>query len=141
MKSDLHRVTRQEIMDPRVVEAIFPWLRRLEKSTRTRWSRKLVLDQAVAGDLTLWICVVNREIKAIIGTTVHKYPNGDKAGVIHFCEGQNRNEWLQHLKIIEQSMIEAGCTEIETKARKGWARVLRGDGYDIDHVNLKKRLA
>ncbi len=96
-----------------------------------------LLQQIMQGEIQLW-AVVDREIKAVVGTEIGEAPSGLVTCCVRFCVGAGFRKWIHLLDVIEDYARANGCHRVETWARKGWAKHL--PEYKLTHVLLERDL-
>ena len=83
-----------------------------------------ILQALKQGDMILWICHEDRQIKAGMVLEVNQFPT-KKVVFVVILVGQNMDEWVDEMEamlIRYRDAIEADC--IECSARKGLVRKL-----------------
>lgn len=67
------------------------------------------------------------------------YPNGERAMLV-WLAGGDINELLAMAPGVEASARLRGCTSVLIEGRPGWSKILKGRGYGVHAVMLKKGL-
>jgi hypothetical protein len=86
-------------------------------------------------DMQLWITSKKGEIEAVALTEILTYPKKKYCRLL-IGTGRNRQNWQNHITIIEDWAKAQGCDGMESLARNGWERVLKG--YSKTHIFLEK---
>ncbi len=104
-----------------------------------RQSMATLLQAIMQQDIQLWAVIINREIKAVIGTQLEEYPTGLRSCVILFAGGSGVRRWIEPvLETLESYAMANDCHRLETYARKGYARHM--PDFKLTHVHLQKDL-
>ena len=99
-----------------------------------RYAEGELKDNLENGKKQLWLVTEGDDIKASVVTQVYK------TGIcqIVLCAGNGMNEWIHHIKEIEQFGKDNDCTDSEIIGRKGWQKML--PDYKLKAVILRKKL-
>lgn len=81
-----------------------------------------VLALAMAGRMSVWLCMRGEEIDAVVVTQVTVYPRRRVMEVL-FAGGSNMRCWRQPLvAAIDSHARDLGCTHVASAGRPGWLR-------------------
>ncbi len=83
-----------------------------------------------------WIWAPDNEIEAVMICTVRTYPR-KRTYLIQSIAGTGMKEWSKFLPMIEDFATALGCTEIETRGRKGWAKL---SGFELSEYVCRKQI-
>ena len=98
-----------------------------------------LLQDIMQDNIQLWAVVIDRQIKAVIGTHLRDYPTGVRTCCIDFAGGAGFRRWVEPvLETIEEYARFNECQRVETFARKGWAKYMQE--YKLTHVHMEKEL-
>lgn len=86
----------------------------------------------------LWTAV-DQEIIAVAVTQVDVRPN-TKVCVLYGCAGNGIDSWVHFVTAIENWARDIGCDFTEVRGRKGWEKVLKGFGWELTQVIIRKKL-
>jgi len=98
-----------------------------------------VMGEIERGDALAWIATEGHKIRAVCVTQIIEGQYGSQCFIRH-CAGENREDWLKYLPLIELWAKGCGCASVELIGRKGWIRVLQPNGYEERAVVLRKAL-
>jgi hypothetical protein len=92
-------------------------------------------------DAQLWLIVdgTTNGLLGVISTEIAIYPRANSL-IIGFCAGVDVQRWLHWLGPLEAWAASKGCTLSEPHGRRGWARLLRGYGYEEAYTVFRKRI-
>lgn len=92
-----------------------------------------IVDAVLEGKMQLWPAS-----QSCLVTEITVYP---RKKVVHiFLGGGKLQEVLDIYRYVVQWAIDQGCSSLTTTGRKGWARVLKDEGWESQLVLLEKRL-
>ena len=117
----------------RNVDAVWPLIahriRRVEQSTAGVITAEWVREEAEAGRLHMLVAGEGRRVDVVIGTTID-WDDGIVTLRIPFIDGDNRKAWFpEQYRNLEALAREKGIERIYLAVRKGWAKLLRGEGF------------
>ena len=119
---------------------LLPWLEAIEKRSRGRESVAGIKADLESKNAQLW-CWWRHGLKAMAVTEIKEHP-GAKVCHVRICTGAERHLWLaKGLEGIEAWAASIGCHEVDSDARIGWERDLKGLGYRKHHFFCSKRIA
>ena len=92
------------------------------------------------GTWMLWVCQIpdTKEITSVLVTEFIHYPQVTNLRVV-FLSGDDE-DWAYGIKVFEDFARINDCSEVEILGRKGWERVLRDQGFKLNHITLSKRI-
>jgi|TARA_R110000796_G_scaffold2884_1_gene11147 hypothetical protein len=92
------------------------------------------------GTWMLWVCQIpdTKEITSVLVTEFIHYPQVCNLRVV-FLSGDDE-DWAYGIKVFEDFARINDCSEVEILGRKGWERVLRDQGFKLNHITLSKRI-
>lgn len=90
-------------------------------------------------EFQLWAEVRDADICAVGVTRIVKYPQLVACEFLA-CVGEDMASWKYHMSQVEDWARTQGCKQNLLVARKGWARVMRDQGYAHTHSLLEKTL-
>ena len=76
------------------------------------------------GQMQLWVAVVDGDVDASMITQIIPYPRKKVLRIISIA-GENMEDWIGFLPLIEGWALSMGCTSLECWGRKGWLKVLQ----------------
>jgi hypothetical protein len=129
------------------VEAVWPLVEPYVKRVCARHSDQVteaeLLDDAMAGRKQIWMAWdgANKAVQAVFSTSIDEAKDGSKTARLHFCTGQDREQWQDLLADILAWAAQNGCKRFRTIARKGWSEHLADYGFRQTHVVFEKELA
>ena len=92
-----------------------------------------IVNSVLEGKMQLWPAS-----QSCLVTEITLYP---RKKVCHiFLGGGELQEVLDIYRYVVQWAIDQGCSSLTTTGRKGWARVLKDEGWESHLVLLEKRL-
>ena len=99
-----------------------------------------VYDFVMDGTWMLWVCQIpdTLEITSVLVTEFVHYPRVCNLKVI-FLSGDDE-DWSYGIAVFENFARINGCHEVEISGRKGWERVLKDQGFRLNHITLSKRI-
>jgi hypothetical protein len=116
-----------------------PWIEAACKTNRGKYDAEDIRAGLLSGEDQLWIWKSPTAF-AIGITRLENYPK-QRVCTIRIVTGFNAAEWQQPaIDTIERWAKENGCSSMSLCARTGWAKRLKGRGYDQTHVFLEKPL-
>lgn len=89
-------------------------------------------------ELQLWAAFDGELMKMAVITEIADFWKR-RVCLILLLGGENRDEWLRYLAVIEAWALEKGAEVVRIEGREGWARVLRD--YTQISVVLEKDIA
>ena len=99
-----------------------------------------IYDFVMDGTWMLWVCQIpdTEEITSVIVTEFIRYPQVCNLRVI-FLSGDDE-DWAYGMTVFEDFARINTCHEVEVLGRKGWERVLKDQGFKLNHITLSKRI-
>ena len=93
------------------------------------------------GDMQLWIALEDDHILASMVTQIIPYPRKRVLRIISIA-GEDMENWIDNLPIIENWALSNGCTSLECWGRKGWLKILEDwkCSYHIITKDLTNRM-
>ncbi|PVX77165.1 hypothetical protein [Paraburkholderia unamae] len=122
-----------------VWDEVRPWIAAACKRNRGKYDENDIRIGLLEGEDQLWIW--RTETAYAIGITrLCNYPK-QRVCTIRIVTGTNAAEWQdQAMPVIRQWAKANGCAAMELCARKGWARRLKKQGFEMTHVYLEVAL-
>lgn len=122
-----------------VWEEVRPWIDAACKRNRGKYDANDIKAGLLTGEDQLWIWKTPTAFAVGI-TRLANYPK-QRVCTIRIVTGTNAAEWQeQAMETIEQWAKASGCQAMELCARPGWARRMRGRGFETTHLYLEKAL-
>jgi hypothetical protein len=90
-----------------------------------RLTPEAVFADLKAKQMQLWLVHTDGKIEACFVTQIINYP-GTRLCNILLAAGKGRQRWQHWISILEDWAREQGCNGMESVARLGWKRILRG---------------
>ena len=87
-------------------------------------------------DMQLWTSQKGYDIDPAVVTSIQTVKDV-KGCLILTAGGNNSDDWLKFLPLMEEWAREKGCQEMRIYGRIGWARKT---GYDIKYTKMSKQL-
>lgn len=115
------------------------WIANACRSSRGRFEAEDVFADLYAKRKQLWVAARDGVIEACMVTEIANYPRA-RVCVINICVGHDRAHWKRLLPEVEEWARMQRCTKIESVARKGWARALEKDDWEMSHIFIEKEL-
>lgn len=100
-----------------------------------------IYEYILNGEKSLWLVLVDNQIKAAVTTRIEQYPTGLKVCVIDYAGGEGFKEyWENFTNLIEPLYKSLGCGMITIAGRRGWERFHTDKGYKFIYQVLGKVL-
>lgn len=97
-----------------------------------------VYAQLMRGEAILWVAELDGNIKMMMVTEIHSYPQGG-ALRIWLLAGEDMKLWTEGIAVVEAFGRANDCSFIEVFARRGLEKVLRDLGFESRYIwSLKK---
>ena len=96
-----------------------------------------IYDLIIDGTWTLWVPDTG-EITTVIVTEFIRYPQVCNLRVVILSGGGE--DWPYGMRVFEDFARINKCHAIEILGRKGWERVLKDNGFKLNHITLSKRI-
>lgn len=91
--------------------------------------------------MQLWVIFDENNIIQGAGTTeIINYPAKTVCRLVTLG-GNNFDDWMSHIKVIEEWALEKNCKAIETFCRRGFAKKMEKYGYEQTYTVLGKELS
>ena len=119
-------------------EQMMPILESVYERNSGGLTPQALFDSVVSDEMQVWIATDGYDIAAVMGTSIATLITNKKVCKVHFCAGHHSNQWIHLLDEVEAWAAYEGCTAMEIRARKGWAKRL--PNYRLTHVVLEKDL-
>ena len=106
----------------------------------SRWTADEIYDGLRQSNLQLWTsqtdsCDPEKQIEAALITAIQTREN--KYCLLLAIGGDNIDEWVGWLPVVEQWAQNEGCTEMRIYGRIGWAKKIN---YDVEYTKMSKAL-
>lgn len=96
----------------------------------------------ISGHLQLWLALNDDDFCGIILTTIKVVDaTGYKSLIVADAAGEDGLDFVPLISTIEEWGREQGVESINPVGRIGWKKPLAAQGYEIDRVIYRKRLA
>ena len=120
--------------------AVLPWFEAIERRSKGREAVASIRSDLERQNAQLWLWW-RHELKALAVTEIKQFP-GALVCRIRIVTGSDRDLWLADgMARIEEWAASIGCHQVETSARLGWDRDLKGLGYRKSHILCTKDLS
>lgn len=97
-------------------------------------------DDIAEGRMQLWVYVRDGIAECAVVTEVQETPNR-RFLFIQMCTGHDRRLWTGAvLTGLEEYARLNGCDSVQMSVRRGWAKMLREEGYKETHVLMERDL-
>ena len=138
MTTYLTGIPSQEIDE--IWDACLPFIELASKKGQEEMSAKDIYNFCKDAKMQLWIVFdSDAEIKAVVTTEIVNYPRKKVCRVVTLG-GEEIDNWLHSISVIEAWAEEKGCHAIETFCRKGFIKKLEKYGYEQTYTVLGKEL-
>ena len=138
MTTFLTGIPSQEIDE--IWEACEPYIELGAKKGQSEMTSKDIYNFCKEAKMQLWIVFDSKSnIKAVVTTEIINYPKKKVCRVITLG-GQEIDNWLHSISVIEAWAEENGCHAMETFCRKGFIKKLEHYGYEQTYTVLGKEL-
>lgn len=138
MTTFLTGIPSQEIDE--IWEACEPYIELGAKKGQSEMTSKDIYNFCKEAKMQLWIVFDSESnIKAVVTTEIINYPKKKVCRVITLG-GQEIDNWLHSISVIEAWAEENGCHAMETFCRKGFIKKLEHYGYEQTYTVLGKEL-
>jgi hypothetical protein len=95
-------------------------------------------DDLLSGDVLLIRVWADKEFRALAAARVRPTLSGGELFIMGLV-GEGSDEWLLPLsETFDKLAAEAQCVSIALEGRPGWAKRLRGIGYKLHQVTMRK---
>jgi hypothetical protein len=86
-----------------------------------------VLQLAMAGQLAIWVCLVDGQLAAAFVTELKVYPRRRVMEIL-FCGGGRMRDWIKPaVAAVDAHARQLGCSHIAGCGRAGWCRAWGGN--------------
>ena len=138
MTTFLTGIPSQEIDE--IWEACEPFIERASKKGQSEMTSEDIYNFCKDAKMQLWIVFDSEaNIKAVVTTEIINYPKKKVCRIITLG-GEEIDNWLHSITVIEAWAEEKGCHAIETFCRKGFIKKLEKYGYEQTYTVLGKEL-
>jgi|TARA_B100001123_G_scaffold31853_2_gene33475 hypothetical protein len=131
-------------VSPNDVKTIWPHVKhhvdRCNEHSEGELTTQDFYNALIRREMQLWLAV-DETIKATMITQIITYPQKKILRIIAIA-GDDMNEWLPNLPLIEEWALSIGCSALECWGRKGWTKVLEDwkCSYYVLTKDLKSRM-
>lgn len=123
------------------IPAVWPYVEKLIADALARGEPCFTAEDARGflerGGWQLWVAHDGKSVRLACCTEILNFPKR-KVCALPIVTGQDREDWIGNLQIIETWAAAQGCTLMKVTARPGWRRILKD--YRWTHVELEKKL-
>tara|TARA_R100001510_G_scaffold3624_2_gene2889 strand:- start:441 stop:869 length:429 start_codon:yes stop_codon:yes gene_type:complete len=138
MTTFLTGIPSQEIDE--IWEACEPYIELGAKKGQSEMTSKDIYNFCKESKMQLWIVFDSKSnIKAVVTTEIINYPKKKVCRIITLG-GQEIDNWLHSISVIEAWAEENECHAMETFCRKGFIKKLEHYGYEQTYTVLGKEL-
>ena len=138
MTTFLTGIPSQEIDE--IWEACEPFIEQASKKGQSEMTSQDIYNFCKDAKMQLWIVFDSEaNIKAVVTTEIINYPKKKVCRVVTLG-GQEIDDWLHSITVIEAWAEENGCHAMETFCRKGFIKKLEHYGYEQTYTVLGKEL-
>jgi hypothetical protein len=107
------------------------------EATEGRYTTEDLYMMARNPENNLWIAYDESEVKGFVLTSINTYPHR-KILAMNFCGGKEFDSWKTPIiDTLKRFAKEFGCDSIEAYGRKGWAKILKDEGYKSKFVTFE----
>lgn len=107
------------------------------EATEGRYSFDELYEMAKDSRNNLWIAYDEDDVKGFVLTSINTYPQR-KILSMNFCGGIEFKSWKTPIiDTLKQYAKEYGCDSLEAYGRKGWAKMLKDEGYKSKFVTFE----
>ena len=139
MTTYLTGIPSQEIDE--IWDACLPFIQLASKKGQEEMSAKDIYNFCKDAKMQLWIVFDNNaDIKAVVTTEIVNYPRKKLCRVVTLG-GQEIDNWLHSISVIEAWAESNDCHAMETFCRKGFIKKLEKHGYEQTYTVLGKELS
>lgn len=119
-----------------------PVIRRLiEHEHRHGMTLSALAQRIASGQYKVWLLYGEGVLSGFFMTAMYAQQNGRLVCSLSWCAGEDVIHPDVVLPRIERYARDNGCFAIEVMGRRGWERVLRGEGFEHFYTGLIKELA
>lgn len=129
------------LVEPTAIDNLWPQIAPLlERVADNRVTVDDIYNLVVDKRWTLWLCQVpdTLEITSVVITEFIEYPQVTNLRVI-FLSGDDE-DWAYGMGVFEDYARINQCHEVEVLGRKGWQRLLKSRGFNLNFITLSKRI-
>ncbi len=120
-------------------EKYFQWLMPAWEQARVHYSPDELADDLLSGKVLLVRVWKDKKFSALAAAKVDETMDGRELHIMALA-GEGIGEWLKPLAdTFDQLATEAECIAIRLDGRKGWQTALRGEGYKVHQVTMRKQ--
>lgn len=108
--------------------------------------RALEHNQGDHDELAIYCGIQQRDMQLWIGsqytlvTELIRYPTGKLVCDLLLLAGENADNWLDDIELIDQWCQEVGADEIRVSGRVGWKRKLKPYGFEHAYTVLAREV-
>jgi hypothetical protein len=124
-----------------VWQACEPFIELAAKKGQAEMTSKDIYEFCKDARMQLWIVFDdNADIKAVVTTEIINYPRKKVCRVVTLG-GEEIDNWLHSISVIETWAESQDCQAMETFCRKGFIKKLEKHGYEQTYTVLGKELS
>ena len=133
------------LVDPRQVPAawsvVYPMLAPAITRSNGRYTEATIYRDCIGGQYALWLVMNGGPIGALV-TQVVVWPSGLREAMFVVVGGQDHQDWMHQMKVLENWAISQGCERINVSGRPGWEKAIcELPGWKKTGVEMEKDLA
>ncbi len=121
-------------------EKYWQWLWPALELGGLEYSPEELAEELLSGDVLLVRVWKDKEFKALAAVRVRDVTDGRELFIMGLV-GEQSDEWLLPLSdTFDQLAKEAECVAVVLEGRPGWSKKLRGLGYSLHQITMRKGL-
>lgn len=82
------------------------------------------LTSCIKGDMQLWVCIIDKKVKAVLFTSLLKYPKATYLRYL-YAGGSDLRVWRNYAYLVEDWAKAQGAVGWEILGREGWDRIIK----------------
>lgn len=107
------------------------------EATEGRYSVEELYEMAKDSRNNLWVTFDESGYKGFVLTSVNNYPQR-RILAMNFCGGKEFKTWKTPIiDTLKRFARDCECDSIEAYGRKGWAKILKDEGYKSKFVTFE----
>lgn len=107
------------------------------EATEGRYSAEELYAMAKDTRNNLWVAFDDSGYKGFVLTSINTYPQR-KILAMNFCGGVEFKTWKTPIiDTLKKYAKDFGCDSLEAYGRKGWAKILKDEGYKSKFVTFE----
>lgn len=118
---------------------LLPWVYAAMDKGRREETAEDVFEACQVGDYQLWAILRNGKPVGALVTDIFAHKQRTY-GQVKYVAGEGMEEWLCLLGALEDWFGKRGADGVLLAGRKGWERVAKRHGYELDSVVMRKDL-